>query len=129
MTARCLSTSRALGRSCPQGRPKGKALFHPASEDGLVCLVGETDVLFINVDTPREKTTRRTFRASRPSKTLTRMMSWSECQRSLLSIVGTACRFNGYDERDGRGVHLRPVAQRSPRSAAVPPYEQCSSNE
>jgi hypothetical protein len=79
MTARCLSTSRALGRSCPKGVQK-KRLSFTASDDGLVCLVGETDVLFINVDTPREKTTRRTFRASRPSKTLTRMMSWSECQ-------------------------------------------------
>jgi hypothetical protein len=60
-----------------------------------VCLVGESDVLFIDVDTPTEKTARRTFRASRPSKALTRMRSWSECQWSLLSIVGTACRFHG----------------------------------
>ena len=89
-------------------------------------LIGEVDALFIDVDTPNEMTARRSFRASRPSKALTRMRSWTECQRSHLRIVGTACGFNGYDERDGRGVHLRPVAQRSPRSAAVPPYEQCS---
>ena len=38
-------------------------------------LVGETDMLFIDVDTPKEKTARRTFRASRSSKALTRMRS------------------------------------------------------
>ena len=43
--------------------------------------------------------------------------------------MGIAGRLYGYDERDGRGVHLRPLAQHSPRSVAVLAYEQCSSNE
>jgi hypothetical protein len=38
-------------------------------------------------------------RLQRRSKTLTRMRSWTGCQRSLPSIAGTACRFNRYDER------------------------------
>jgi hypothetical protein len=29
----------------------------------------------------------------------TRMSSWTVCQRSLLSIAGTGCQFNRYDER------------------------------
>jgi hypothetical protein len=33
------------------------------------------------------------------SKTLTRMRSWTGCQRSSLSIVGTVRRFDRYDER------------------------------
>ena len=49
--------------------------------------------------------------------------------KNRCSIVGTACRLHDYDERDGRGVHLRALAQLSPRSAAVQAYEQCSSNE
>ena len=35
----------------------------------------------------------------RESKALTRMRSWSRCERALLSIPGTASRFNRYDER------------------------------
>jgi hypothetical protein len=54
-------------------------LTFAASEEGLlVRLVGEADVLFIAVETPKEKTARRTFRASRPSNALTRMRSWTE---------------------------------------------------
>ncbi len=35
----------------------------------------------------------------RRSKALTRMRSWTLCQRSLRSIADTACRFNRYGER------------------------------
>ena len=43
----------------------------------------------------------------RQSKALTRIRSWSRCDRSLLSTPGTASRFNRYDERcRGGGCRL-----------------------
>jgi hypothetical protein len=57
---------------------------------------------------------RRSFQTvslQRQSKALTRMRSWSRCERSLLSTPGIAGRFNRYDKRCRRGILGSPYPE------------------